>query len=82
MLGQKPSEKIATIAGGFINFVWPQWGVGAHTALPMNAFVGLLLIWPLPYMVSRTFRFIIFICKVNMIRYFGANSVYTVAARI
>ena len=48
-----------------VSIVWPQWGVGAHTALLMNAFVGLLLIWPLPYMVSRTFRFIIFICKVK-----------------
>ena len=34
--------KLATIAEGFIHFVWPQSEVGAHTALLLNAFVGLL----------------------------------------
>ena len=38
MLGQEPPEKIATIAGGFINFVWPQSEVGAQTALLLTAF--------------------------------------------
>ena len=35
-------RKLATVAEGFIYFVWPQSEVGAHTALLLNAFVGLL----------------------------------------
>ena len=59
MLGQKPSKEIATIAEGFIYIFWPQSEVGALTASLLNALVGVLLIWPLPYRVSRTFTFFI-----------------------
>ena len=45
--------------GRFHYFVWPQLEVGALTASLLNALVGVLLIWPLPYRVSRTFTFLL-----------------------
>ena len=55
-MDRKPSKGIATVAEGSIFFLLPQLEVGALTASLLKAFVGLLLIWLLPYMVSRTFN--------------------------
>ena len=56
---RKPSKGIVTVAEGSIFFLLPQLEVGALTASLLNALVGVLLIWPLPYRVSRTFTFFI-----------------------
>ena len=59
MLGQKPSGKIATIAGGFIYFFLAAVGGGHSHCIENNDWYeqNMLLVWPLPYMVSRTVLF-------------------------
>ena len=67
MLGQKSSEQIATIAGGFINLAWPQWEVGTHTALRttigMNKICCYFCLCPT---WSRALSLIIFFCEVYL----------------
>ena len=52
MLGQKPSKEIATIAEGFI-FIPAAVGGGRSDCTAGECVCRMLLIWPLPYRVSR-----------------------------